>query len=101
MPDATDAISPAESNRRASVLRVTVKSALELGICEYSVPLLNLAGTMTRDGFVAVLVYKLLNRSYKHPFTAASGASALPAFARLLNEFQICLAGSVSKAKVV
>ena len=51
MPDATDATKPAESNRRAAVLRVTVKSPAPLvGIWEYSFPVLNRAGTMSSEG---------------------------------------------------
>ncbi len=41
MPDATDAISPADVNLRAVVSRVTVKSPAPLvGIWEYSFPVL-------------------------------------------------------------
>ena len=53
MPDATDSISPAELNRRAAVLRVTVKSprlSVLVGICEYNRPVLNRAGTMSSEG---------------------------------------------------
>ena len=50
MPDATDATKPAESNRRAAVLRVTVKSPLAVGICEYNRPVLKRAGTMSSEG---------------------------------------------------
>ena len=51
MPDATDATKPAESNRRAAVLRVTVKSPAPLvGIWEYSFPVLNRAGTINKEG---------------------------------------------------
>lgn len=51
MPDATDATKPAESNRRASVLRVTVKSPAPLvGICEYNRPVLKRAGTINSEG---------------------------------------------------
>jgi hypothetical protein len=51
MPDATDATKPAESNRRAAVLRVTVKSPAPLvGIWEYNLPVLNRAGTINSEG---------------------------------------------------
>ena len=63
MPDATDATKPAESNRRAAVLRVTVKSPAPLvGICEYNLPVLNRAGTMSSEG-VGILKIEYYGKS--------------------------------------
>ena len=57
MPEATEATNPSGPNLVAVVARVTLKSptllvegATGTGICEYSVPVLNLAGTIRREG---------------------------------------------------